>query len=144
MEELQSKIDSLTSDEDARYFYHFTNFSADEILENGLVVASPRWYVSFLEFSDEELRNIESVIKDNKSTKLKDNAYLIIAGVYKDNFDHFIRELQEEEFVGVNYEGVGTPDYIVDSPHLMGYIDLDTLELTVNENANVIGDDFYL
>lgn len=70
--------------------------------------------------------------------------YMIIAGVYKDNMDYFIRRLGEEEFLGVNYEGVGSPDYIVDSNHLMGYIDLETKELAVNEFANVIGEDFYL
>lgn len=48
MEELQEKIHSLTSNEEARYFYHFTGYNADEILENGLVVASPRWDESFL------------------------------------------------------------------------------------------------
>lgn len=69
---------------------------------------------------------------------------MVIAGVYKDDMDSFIRKLREEEFVGVNYEGVAAPDYIVDSPHLMGYIDLKTNELVVNENANVMSEDFYL
>lgn len=144
MEDLQEQINSLTSNKDARYFYHFTSFDANEILENGLVVASPRWDESFLEFTISELNIIDNVIEDNKSTRVKDNAYMIIAGVYKDNMDSFIRKLGEEEFAGINYEGVAAPDYIVDTPHLMGYIDLSTRKLVINEFANVIGEDFYL
>jgi hypothetical protein len=71
MEELQDEITSLTSNEEARYFYHFTNVSGDKILEDGLVVANPLWEQSFLEFSKEELANIASVLDDNKNTIVK-------------------------------------------------------------------------
>lgn len=84
MDELQERITNLTSNEEARYFYHFTNASGDKILEEGLVVANPLWEQSFLEFSKEELANIASVLDDNKSTIVKNNTTMIIAGVYKD------------------------------------------------------------
>ena len=32
MKELQEQINSLTSNKEARYFYHFTSFNANEIL----------------------------------------------------------------------------------------------------------------
>ena len=43
MDELQERIINLTSNEEARYFYDFTNASGDKILEEGLVVANPLW-----------------------------------------------------------------------------------------------------
>ena len=81
MDELQERITNLTSNEEARYFYHFTNASGDKILEEG----------AFLDF-----------------------------------------------------EGVGAPDYIVDSNNLLGYIDLENLELITNEYASVLSDNLYL
>lgn len=144
MEELQEKINSLTSDKEARYFYHFTSSNGDKILEEGLVVANPLWEQSFLEFSEEEINNIERVILDNQSTKLKNNNTMIIAGVYKDEMDNFIRYLRDDETIDINWNGVGNPNYIVDNEHLMGYIDLNTLELIINEYANVISDEIYL
>lgn len=144
MEELQSRIKALTENKEARYFYHFTGIDADKILEEGLIVANPLWEQSFLEFTEDEIDNIEAVILDNQRTQTKDNNYMIIAGVYKDAMSGFIRRLNDEEMVDVDWEGVGTPDYIVDRGHLMGYIDLDSLELTINECANVISDDLYL
>lgn len=144
MEELQNKIEALTSNKEARYFYHFTSVSGDKILEEGLIVANPLWEQSFLEFTEEEIQNIASVIEDNKSTNTKENNFMIIAGIYKDCIDNFIRKLQLGEITVVDFEGVGNPDYIVDSNHLMGYIDLETLELTINEYADVLSDDIYL
>lgn len=144
MEELQEKINGLTSDKEARYFYHFTSARGDKILEEGLVVANPLWEQSFLEFTEEELNNIKNVILDNESTKIKENNTMIIAGVYEDAMDSFIRKLRNDEVVDVNWDGVGNPDYIVDNEHLMGYIDLNTLELTINEYANVMGEELYL
>lgn len=144
MEELQNKILALTIEEDARYFYHFTSADGNKIIEEGLIVANPLWEQSFLEFTKEELENIKSVIDDNKSTNAKENNFMIIAGVYKDNMADFIRKLQIGEISDVDFEGVGNPDYIVDSNNLMGYIDLNTLELTVNEYSDVMGNDIYL
>ena len=144
MEELQNKILALTSDGDARYFYHFTSVDGNKILEEGLIIANPLWEQSFLEFTQEELENIESVINDNQSTLTKENNFMIIAGVYKDSMKDFIRKLDLGEINATDFEGVGSPDYIVDSNHLMGYIDLNTLELTVNEYSSVMGDDIYL
>lgn len=144
MEELQERINALTSNEEARYFYHFTSVDGDKILEEGLVVANPLWEQSFLEFSEEEKTNIESVILDNKSNKIKENNTMIIAGVYKDAMDSFIRRLRDDEKVDMNWEGVDVPNYIVDTNHLLGYIDLNTLELYINEYSNIVSDDLYL
>ena len=144
MDELQDEITNLTSNEEARYFYHFTNASGDKILEEGLVVANPLWEQSFLEFSKEELANIASVLDANKSTIVKNNTTMIIAGVYKDSMDGFIRKLRPEEGAFLDFEGVGAPDYIVDSNDLLGYIDLENLELIINEYASVLSDNLYL
>ena len=144
MDELQERITNLTSNEEARYFYHFTSVSGDKILEDGLVVANPLWEQSFLEFSKEELANIAAVLEDNKSTLVKNNAVMIIAGVYKDSMRSFIRKLRPEEGAFLDFEGVGAPDYIVDSNNLLGYIDLENLELVINEYASVLSGNLYL
>lgn len=49
-----------------------------------------------------------------------------------------------EEGAFLNFEGVGTPDYIVDNNNLLGYIDLESLELITNEYASVLSDNLYL
>ncbi len=144
MNELQEKMENLTSNEEARYFYHFTSASGDKILDEGLIVANPLWEQSFLEFSKDELANVGKVLEDNKSTNVKSNKTMVIAGVYKDSMDGFIRKLSSEESSFIEFEGVGAPDYIVDSNHLLGYVDLDTLDLVVNEYADVLSDNLYL
>lgn len=144
MEELQEKIKALTANEEARYFYHFTSVDGSKILEEGLIVANPLWEQSFLEFTIDEINNIAAVINNNKSTQTKENNFMIIAGVYKDAMHEFVRRLKDDEAIDIEFEGVGAPDYIVDNHHLMGYVDLDSLELTINEYANVMGDDIYL
>ena len=147
MEELQERIIALTSEEEAKYFYHITKFPADKILEDGLIVANPGWYQSFIELDRDSINNIEGIIKNNEGGNITDANYIIIAGVYLDedgNIPNFIRELDDEEIPFINWEGVGNPNYIVDQEHLMGYIDLDTLQLIVNENANVMSDGLYL
>ena len=87
------------------------------------MVANPLWEQSFLEFSKDELANIASILDDNKST---------------------IRKLRPEEGAFLDFEGVGTPDYIVDNNNLLGYIDLENLELITNEYASVLSDNLYL
>ncbi len=144
MNELQEKMENLTSNEEARYFYHFTSASGDKILDEGLIVANPLWEQSFLEFSKDELANVGKVLEDNKSTNVKSNKTMVIAGVYKDSMDGFIRKLSSEESAFIEFEGVGAPDYIVDSNYLLGYVDLDTLDLVVNEYADVLSDNLYL
>lgn len=147
MDELQEKIIALTSSEEARYFYHITRFPADKILEEGLVVANPMWYQSFIELDRDSINNIENIIKNNEGGNVVGANYIIIAGVYTDEdkeIPNFIRQLKAYETVDINWEGVGNPEYIVDTEHLMGYIDLDTLDLIVNENANVMSDGMYL
>jgi len=137
MEELQEQITLATSDKEARYFYHLTSQAGDKLLEEGIIVANPEWEKSFLEFTDEELSDIESVIDSNASTEFKQNNTMIIVGVYKDSMKRFIRRLRDDEAYDIDWEGVGTPDFIVDSDHIIGYIDLNTLEFVYNERSNV-------
>lgn len=137
MEELQEQITLATSDKEARYFCHLTSQAGDKLLEEGIIVANPEWEKSFLEFTDEELSDIESVIDSNASTEFKQNNTMIIVGVYKDSMKRFIRRLRDDEAYDIDWEGVGTPDFVVDSDHIIGYIDLNTLEFVYNERSNV-------
>ena len=137
MEDLQEFFDELSSNDEARYFYHFTSAPGDKIMDEGLIVANPSWEQSFLEFSPDELLNIEDVINDNKSNKFKNNNTMIIAYVYKDDIDYFIRKLSPDEISCIDFEGVSLPDYIVDTNYILGYIDLNTLELYINEYTNL-------
>ena len=143
MEEIQEQVNNLTKNDEIRYFYHFTPVSGDKILEEGLIVASSNFADSFLEFTEEELANIERVIRENPSTKWKQNNTLIIAGCYKDAMRSFIRRIKEDERYDINWEGVGNPDYIVSPEFLLGYIDLNTEEFVINEYA-FIGEDYTL
>lgn len=147
MEELQEKLIALTSNKEARYFYHITKVNAEKILNEGLIVANPNWYQSFIEFDDVSINNINGIINNNEGGNVVGANYILIAGVYLDedgNLPNFIRPLEEYDIVDINWEGVGNPEYIVDSEYIMGYIDINTLELTINENAYVMSDDLYL
>lgn len=121
MNELQEKISALTSESDVRYFYHITPRNGDEILEQGLIVASKFWEESFLEFTSEELANINSVIEDNRPNKIKRSSAIILAGVYADSMNGFIRKLEEDEAFGIEWEGVDTPNFIVDRIYRLRY-----------------------
>ncbi len=143
MDTLKNELMHLTEEEGIRYFYHFTSADGDKILNEGLFVASFLWQQSFLEFTLDELLNIENVINDNKSNKIKINNTMIIAGVYEDDINNFIRKASNDE-ICPDFEGVDTPDYIVDPNYIIGYIDLNNLELKVNEYASVLSDNLYL
>ena len=144
MNELQEQMDNLTNNDEARYFYHCTSANGDKIIEDGLIVANPLWEQSFLEFTHEEISNIETLLDDNKSTNIKDNNTMIIAGIYKDSMESFIRKLRPDESAFIDFEGVGSPDYIVDSKHIIGYINLETQELIINDYAILCSDNLYL
>lgn len=58
--------------------------------------------------------------------------------------DEITNLTSNEEGAFLNFEGVGTPDYIVDNNNLLGYIDLESLELITNEYASVLSDNLYL
>ncbi|MBE6147985.1 MAG: hypothetical protein E7167_00520 [Firmicutes bacterium] len=137
MDELIETIASFPRDEGIRYFYHITSATAEELLEQGIIVANPRWQQSFLEFTDEELDDASLVIDENKSTLAKQNNTIIIAAVYEDEMDRFIRPIMEGEVSTVDWEGVGAPNYIVDPFHILGYIDIESLSFTFNSQANV-------
>lgn len=143
MKELQDKILLLTDNDETRFFYHFTSSEASDILEKGLIVASKRWEESLLEFSNDEINNIESVLEDNKSTMIKQNNYMIIVGVPNERVNDFITSLNDD-FYDNNWEGVGNPDYIIDSNYIVGYIDLNNLELYINEYSDMLSDNLYL
>ncbi|MBQ6841088.1 MAG: hypothetical protein IJO63_03105 [Bacilli bacterium] len=137
MEDLKELIASFPRDEGIRYFYHFTPSFPEDLVEQGIIVANPRWEQSFLEFTNNELDDIESVINDNKSTKVKQNRAMIIVAVYEDEMEKFIRPIANDYVNTVYWEGVGSPDYIVDSANIIGYIDLETLTFVLNDFANV-------
>lgn len=143
MEILQDKINILTSDDNKRYFYHFTPVDANKILEEGLIVSSKNWEESFLEFTKEELENIDSVINDNRNTKIKKNNFMIIVAVQKENVNKFISTLDYNYYVE-EWEGIGNPDYIVDNNYIVGYIDLNELELYINEYSDMLSNAIYL
>lgn len=99
--------------------------------------------ITFLEFDEEEISNIDEVIDDNINSRLRNSKTMIIVGIYKDAIKDLIRPLKDDEKYFIDFEGVGTPDYIVDSRFILGYIDLDTRELYLNERC-VVADLFEL
>lgn len=143
MTELQDKLNILTEDKSNRYFYHFTPYNAEKILEQGLIASSPHWENSFLEFTDEELKDIESVINDNKSIGVKQNNFIILVGVPHEKVQNFMEPL-DEEYYNSDREDFGEEKYIVNSNYIIGYIDLKDLELYINEYSDVVSDNFYL
>lgn len=142
MNDLQETIDGIINLDEARYFYHLTSKDGEEIMEEGLFVANPDWEQSFLEFNEEELSDINGLIDDN-SSKFRNNNTMIIVGVYKDAIGDLIRPLGNDEKYFIDFEGVGLPNYIVDSRFIVGYIDLKTREIFLNDRA-VVADCFEL
>lgn len=138
IEELQEIINN----EEIDYYYHITSSNGNDILSDGLILANPDWYQSFLKFTDEELNNIDMIIKENISN-LKNNNTILIVAVYKDIGVNFIRKLREDEKYSVIFEGVDTPEYIVDPRYILGYIDIDTEMFHLNPEAEVC-DSLYL
>ena len=136
MNDLQETIDEIVNLDEARYFYHLTSKSGEDILEEGLFVANPLWEQSFLEFTEEEIKDIDSVIDNNRS-KIRNSHTMIIAGIYKDAIDDLIRPLNKGEKAFVDFDGVGSPDYIVVSRFIVGYVDMDTREIVLNDRAMV-------
>jgi len=141
MDELQEKVTEILSDEDAIYYAHFMRKNGSIIMENGLLVANPNWYESFYRLTSEEINNIDEFI-DDKITKYTDYQTVIIAVSYPDEItkdnDPLIRKLEDFEEIlkyNSNFEGVGAPDYIVDSYKMVGYIDILNREFITREES---------
>ena len=138
MEELIERMKMLGTFDDARYFYHVTNEDAEKILEEGLIVANPSWEQSFLEFTKAELEDVSTIVNENRNSRLRGANAIIVAAVYPEEMQNFVTKLCEDEAYSiVDWQGVGTPDYIVETGYILGYIDLKTLEFRANERCYI-------
>lgn len=136
--ELQKKFDEITND-DIDIYCHFTDALGEDILESGLFVGNKEWYKSFLKLDANDLMDICAFIDDN-GNKAIGTSIMVVVAVFKDADEPFIRKSIGNDSIYYNWSGVNSPDYIVDSEYILGYVDVNTMELFVNNRSLVVED----
>lgn len=133
--DIQTKFWELAS-ENVDIYCHFTDASGEDIITQGLYVASDKWYKSFLKLEKSELEDIFTFIANYGKSYGRSNTMIVLA-VFKDLDTPFIRKNNTTDAVYSNWVYDGLPEYIVDSEFIFGYVDLNEMKLIINSDSLV-------
>ena len=124
MEEL---IQSLDLGE-MNYYYHITSHGlGDDILENGLYLENKDLSSTTVKLSNDILENFENYCKDEYVDNLVKRQEMVIIGVPKDEEDYLV----EKAYIPKKIDD-RVLNYFINSENILGYIDLETLEVIYN------------
>ena len=124
MEEL---IENLNLEE-MNYYYHITSKGyGREILENGLYLEENDLSSTTIKLPDEFLDNPEEYCKSEYTNGLVKRQEMVIIGCNKGNEDYLIEQVDMPMFIGDQ-----RLNYLIRSENILGYIDLETLNMIYN------------
>ena len=124
MEEL---IESLDLGE-MNYYYHITSRGlGDDILENGLYLESNDLSSTTIKLSNDILEDFENYCRNEYVDNLVKRQEMVIIGVPKDEEDYLV----EKAYISKITDN-GKLDYFIKSENILGYINLETLEVIYN------------
>ena len=127
MEELQNLIDSLDLEE-LDYYYHITGRGfGDEIIEDGLYLEEADLKTTTIKIPQELLENPFEYCKEEYTNGLSKRNEMIIIGCSKDEGNDIIYSADIPKWSG-NQE----LKYLIRSENILGYIDLETFNVTYN------------
>ena len=124
MEEL---IENLNLEE-MNYYYHITSKGyGQEILENGLYMEENDLKSTTIELPQEFLDNPEEYCKSEYTNGLVKRQEMVIIGCHKGNEEYLIEKVDIPMFIGDQ-----KLNYLIRSENILGYIDLETLNMIYN------------
>ena len=127
MNELEELMESLDLENNS-YFYHITSKGfGNDILENGLYLKENDIRSTTIRIPKIMIENPEEYCKNEYSNGIVKRQEMVIIGCDKDEEDYLVSEAS-------SWMGDEKFDYVIPSEYILGYIDLENLEVTYNES----------
>ena len=124
MEELLEKLDL----EEMDYYYHITSKSYGmDIIENGLYMAENDLRSTTIKLPDEFFDDLEGYSRSEYKSGHVKRQEMVLIGCYKGEGNGLIRKTDIPKFFGSQ-----KLNYLIRSENILGYIDLDTLNVIYN------------
>ena len=127
MEELQTLIDNLDLEE-LDYYYHITSRGfGDEIIEDGLYLEEPDLRTTTIRLEQDILDNLEEYCMGEYNDTLSKRQEMVLIGCPKGEGKFLIEETDVPRITESQ-----KLNYLIRSENILGYIDLETLEVIYN------------
>lgn len=136
-EEFIEKFRELISLEDVTYLYHVTNMDADKICEQGLFLLENRLSSTTIEIPQEFIDNPVNYCLQENGDNYRKNPSIVLLGIPTENIKFAIEKNYE---MPLCWEQDEFPKFIIPSRYIIGYIDTNNFEITINENYELINE----
>lgn len=125
--ELEELIENLDLEE-MNYFYHITGKGyGDDIINEGLFLLEKELRTTTIPLPIEFLKNPQEYCESEYTTTLVKREEMVIIGCEKGEEKYIVEKLDDSKWIG-NQKF----DYMVSNRYILGYIDLETFEVTYN------------
>lgn len=137
---LKEKFDEITSLEDIKYFYHVTNMDPSKICAQGLFLVENRLSSTTIEVPQEFKDNPVEYCTQERGNNYRKDPSIIILGIPEENVEYAVVKNYEEP---IEWNGEEFPNYVIPSEYIIGYINTNDFDFTLNENY-AYANEFYL
>lgn len=132
--ENENVFNELINMEDIIYFYHATNKSGYDFINDGLFMIDKDIYKTMIEMPDEFKTNpLEYSVREYgaKGTyRDKNKMNIIILGIHKEDINNFVLK---SNYVPDNWTHDEEPNYYIPNDYVAGFIDCNNEEFVLNE-----------
>ena len=124
LEELMNSLDF----ENNRYFYHITGSGfGDEIIEEGLSLEDGDLRTTTIELPQELIDNPVEYCESEYTDGLVKRQEMVLIGCETDEVDYIVEKCDVPKWIGDQ-----KLEFIIPNKHILGVVDLKTLEVTYN------------
>ncbi|MDD2505255.1 MAG: hypothetical protein PHF21_03145 [Bacilli bacterium] len=125
--------------EDVAYYYHVTEKDMYEIIFNeGLIMQEKELFTKMIPIDEEIINDPLHFVTDEKNRGINiTTGSIILIGILKEELDYAVRKNIKNS---KHWNEETLPEYVLDSQYIIGSIDIDNLELTLNENYLLAAD----
>ena len=132
---LAEQFKQLTNLTEVTYYYHVTNNNPEDILNDGLYMVGSNIYETAIEIPEEFRENpAQYALGERGNLGYRENASIIIIGIFEDKQDELIKPAT---IIPSGWNADELPNYYIPKENILAYIDTNTLELIVNDNADI-------
>lgn len=132
VEELFNNLDF----ENYSYFYHITGGgNGESICNEGLLMEEKELRSTTIEIKSEMIKDVKNFILNERGNNVRKTDEMVIISCPKEEVNYLVKN---NNYISSNWENDKTPEYIIPSEYIMGYIDMreseENFTFTANEN----------
>ena len=132
-------FNELTSLDDVRYLYHVTNVDPNLILEEGLFLQENDIFTTTIEIPKEFFNDPIQYCLDERGKEYRENPYIVLLGIPIEHFNTCVVKNYKEPSI---WDKEQLPKFIIPSEYILGYIDTNNFNITINENYELINEHY--